>query len=90
MCDKHDKYYTFNLDAYKRAQLQNLIEPFCESLKPCYYKSKTFYVERKLNYTKFCTLIRQLCNYNNISFTTKIIYNKSKYIINYYIYKEDL
>ena len=50
VCNKTEKYYIFDLNAYKRAQLQNEILPFCDSLKPYYYSSKKFYIERKLNY----------------------------------------
>lgn len=86
ICDKTEKYYIFDLNAYKRAQLQNEIIPFCESLTPYYYDSKKHYVERKLDYNKLCTIIRQVCNFNTILFSTKVVYSKSKYSIPYHIY----
>jgi hypothetical protein len=86
VCNKTEKYYIFDLNAYKRAQLQNEILPFCDSLKPYYYSSKKFYIERKLNYNNLCTIIRQICNVNSILFSSKIVYSKSKYNIPYHIY----
>ena len=88
VCDKNDNYYLFNLDAYKRCNLSDskLLNEFLEKIKPFYHDSKKFYVERKMTYTKFCTILRQICNVNSTMFTSKIIYNKSQYYIIYYIY----
>src|SRR6056300_1264375 len=86
ICDKTEKYDIFDLNSYKRAQLQNEIIRFCNSLKPFYYQSKKHYVERKLDYNKLCTIIRQVCNFNTILFSTKVVYSKSKYSIPYHIY----
>lgn len=86
VCDKTDKYYIFNMVAYKRGELNNNIEPFIDNIKPFYHKAKLFYINRKLNYSRVCTIIRQICKLNSIMFSTKIIYSKSKYNIPYYIY----
>lgn len=85
-CDKRDKYYIFDLPAYKRAELNDSNTLFLEDLKPFYHKAKLFYLERKITYTGICTIIRQICKYHSIMFTTKVIYSKSKYNIPYYIY----
>lgn len=86
ICDKTDKYYIFNMASYKRAELNNSIQIFIDNIKPYYHKAKLFYIERQLNYSRLCTIIRQICKSNSIIFSTKIIYSKSKYNIPYYIY----
>lgn len=83
---KTDKCYIINSESFKRAKHKELVGPFCEDLKSYYHSSKRFYVERELNYQKFTTILRQICNKNHISFSTKIKYNKCKYDINYFIY----
>lgn len=85
-CEKNEQYYIFNSNAYKRGELNNTNSEFLEKIKPFYYNAKQFYVNRKLTYSGLCTIIRQICKYNSIQFTTKIIYNRSKYNIPYFIY----
>ena len=36
--------------------------------------SQKFYVERKMTYKNFVTILRQICKYHNIPFTTNIKY----------------
>lgn len=86
ICDKSDKCYIFNMASYKRAEMNNSIQPFIDNIKPYYHKAKLFYIERQINYSRLCTIIRQICKLNSIVFSTKIVYNKSKYNIPYYIY----
>ena len=86
ICEKKDCYYIFDNNAYKRSILEDKITPFCESIKDYYHISKRHYITRELNYIKFCTVIRQICKLNSIKYNTKILYNKSKYHIPYYIY----
>ena len=83
---KTNKCFIINTSSFKRAQVKELLEPFCKSMKEYYHLSKQFYVERQLNYSKFTTIIRQICNKNHISFTTQIKYDKSSYDIHYFIY----
>ena len=40
----------------------------------------------QLNYSKFMTIIRQICKKNKIAITSQIKYDKSKYCIHYFIY----
>ena len=87
--DKEDHYLLTKI-LYKQAEYNNQITDFVNSLKSHYYKSKLYYVERKLDYVKFMTIIRQLCNANNIGYTTKIVYNNSNYEIDYYISKPSI
>ena len=86
ICIKTEKYYIFDINSYKRAQLQDDIDSFCLLIQPFYYESKQFYVNRKLSYSRLCTIIRQICNFSSILYTSKIVYTKSKYNIPYYIY----
>ena len=85
ICEKEHNYYKFNTDAYKRGLLKDIISPFLETVKPCYHKAKQHYIERKITYNNFVTVIRQLCNLHSIGYTSKINYSKSKYEIVYYI-----
>ena len=39
-----------------------------------------------MNYKNFVTIIRQICKYHHIPFTSNIKYSKSKYEIKYFIY----
>ena len=79
-------YYKFSKSSFKSAQFKNLITPFCEELTEYYYPSKISYLNRKMNYKSFVTIIRQICKYKSIPFTSKIIYDKSSYEIIYTIY----
>ena len=82
---KNDKYYIVNNDSYKKGLFNNLIPNFLEQCKSYYFISKHKYLNRKLTYNTFITVLRQICNYNKINYTSQIKYNKSKYEIIYYI-----
>ena len=84
-----DNYYLINKSSFKKAEFNNLLNSFRDSIKQYYHKSKLYYVERELTYSKFITLLRQICKCNNISYTSKIKYDKSTYDIFYYIYKNN-
>jgi hypothetical protein len=43
-------------------------------------------LERKMNYNSFVTILRQICNFNKIIYTSQIKYDKSKYDIIYHIF----
>ena len=86
-CTKFDdKYYILNNISYKKGIYYNYIKEFCDQLKGNYFDSKKYYVERKMDYNKFTTIIRHICRANKITFTSKIKYDKSSYEIVYYIY----
>ena len=84
---KTDKYYTLDLDTYKKIVLEKQLEPFIESVKPYYKKNKLSYLNRQMKYTYFLTIIRHICNSNEIKYTSSIYYNRSKHYIKYLIYK---
>ena len=83
---KKKNFYLFTKTHYKSAQFQELVDPFLELVKPYYFSSKIKYVTRKMNYKNLITIIRQICKFNHIAFSSNIKYDKSTYEINYYIY----
>ena len=86
VCHKTDKYFLFDLTAYKKGEFTGDNQELCHIIKPYYHESKRFYVDRKPSYSRICTILRQICNSNSIMFSTKIVYSKSKFNIPYYIY----
>ena len=84
--EKTHKCYIVNNVFYKKLQFNNELYPFLQSLMDYYHLSKQYYLTRKMSYTKFITVIRQICKQNNLSFTSNIKYDKSKYNINYFIF----
>jgi hypothetical protein len=86
ICAKNDKYYILNNEAFKRGVFQESIQKFLIDCNPYYHISKKKYLERKLTYNCFTTILRQICNYNKITYTSQIKYDKSNYDIIYYIY----
>jgi hypothetical protein len=88
ICDggNPDDEFIVSNAVFKKALFLNVLPEFIEKIKPYYYTSKHYFLERKLTYNTFMTIIRQLCNVNNIKFTTKMVYDKSKYEIHYTIF----
>lgn len=86
ICMKNEKHFTFNIEAFKKGVYNEDIQKFIEACKPYYFLSKHKYLDKKLTYTTFTTIMRQICNHNKITYTSQIIYNKSNYNIVYYIY----
>jgi hypothetical protein len=83
---KSDNCYVLNTNSYKKGIFNSSIIQFITECKPYYHLSKRKYLERKLNYNSFVTIIRQICNFNKITYTSQIKYDKSTYDIIYYIY----
>lgn len=86
ICIKTEKQYYFNNNSYKKGIFNNKISEFLEMCKPFYFASKQKYLERKITYNSFTTILRQICKFNKILFTSQIKYDKSQYEIVYYIY----
>jgi SNF2 family DNA or RNA helicase len=86
LCVKNDKYYIFNVDSFRKGVYKELISKFLETCKPYYHISKRKYLEKKLTFNSFITVLRQICNFNKITYTSQIKYDKSDYSIIYYIY----
>jgi hypothetical protein len=85
-CLKTDKYFLIDTNAYRKMIFHGFHFEFCEELKNYYHLSKHFYIERKMTYNSFTTILRQICKHNNIMFISQIKYNESKYNIDYIIY----
>lgn len=84
---KENEYYLFNEDLFKSMIYNNNIYNFLEKLKNYYYKSKYYYLLRKpITYIQFSTILRQICNKNNIRFEKNIKYKMSKYNVEYKLY----
>jgi hypothetical protein len=83
---KTDKCFIINNNSYKKGIFNEKIPQFFEECKPYYHISKRKYLERKLNYNAFITILRQICNFNKITYTSQIKYDKSNYDIIYYVY----
>ena len=86
ICLKTDKYYLFDMNAYRKLQFYKLTTEFFDALKEYYHIGKHFYLERPLTYNSFTNVIRQICKGGNIMFTSQIKYNESKYNIDFLIY----
>ena len=83
--EEMEDHYIFNKSLYKKAVFRDTITPFVASLDVYYYDSKKHYVRRKMDYIKFITLIRQLCNSIGVKYDTQWVYNNSSYEIVYSI-----
>lgn len=86
LCIKNDKHYFFDSISFKKGMFTEEINVFLEECKPYYHLSKRKYLEKKATYNSFTTVLRQICNFNKIIYTSQIKYDKSKYEIVYYIY----
>ena len=89
ICDVKDNEYTFNNDAFKKANLFNRIDPFVEKCKDHYYLSKHKYLNRKITYKTFITILRQIAKSKNIAYSSNIKYSKSNYNIEYVFFIND-
>ena len=83
---KKDNHYLIDMNAYKKMIYNEHHIDFCNTLKDFYHQGKHFYLERKMSYNSFTTIIRQICKQEAVMFTSKINYNKSKYNIDYTIF----
>lgn len=86
ICLKNEKHYILNIESFKKGVFKELIQKFFDNCKQYYHLSKRKYLEKKLTYNSFTTVIRQICNFNKITYTSQIKYDKSTYNIVYYIY----
>jgi len=86
ICIKNDSYYIFNNNAFKKGKYTHDIDDFINECIPYYHLSKRKYLEKKITQKSFVTVLRQICNFNNIRYVSKTVYNKSTYDVVYYIY----
>ena len=86
ICIKNEKQYTFNKTSFKKGIYEEKIQQFLSKCLPYYHLSKQKYLNNKLTYNSFITVLRQICKLNIIQFTSEIKYDKSEYEIVYYIF----
>ena len=86
ICIKNEKTYIINTTAYKKGIFNDSIVQFFTTINQYYHNSKKKYLEKKITYNSFITVIRQICNNNNIKYTSQVKYDKSVYDIIYYIF----
>ena len=84
-CILENNNYIFNKELYKKYEFADKITYFINIVKNYYKSGKKYFVEREINYNNLLTIIRHICKYLKIEYTKKIIYNKNKYSIIYYI-----
>lgn len=89
ICIKNNNYYLLNKSAFNKSKLLNILEKWCNDIKDYYHISRSYYITRKLDYKKFITIIRQICNKNQIPYNSKIVYSKSNYEIIFHIYSHN-
>lgn len=77
--------YIVNNNVYKKGIFNGKILEFYELCRPYYHISKRKYLDKKMSYNSFITVIRQICNSKNITYTSQIKYDKSAYDIIYNI-----
>ena len=86
ICLKNEKHYTLDIDSFKKGVFKEIIQKFFEKCRQYYHLSKRKYLDKKLTYNSFTTVLRQICNFNKITYTSQIKYDKSEYDSVYYIY----
>ena len=90
ICMKNEKHYILNIESFKKGIFNGMVQQFLDNCKSYYHISKKMYLEKKTTYNSFVTVIRQICNYNKLTYISQIKYNKSSYNIVYIIYKKNL
>ena len=86
ICVKTKNYYLINKISFKKAMYNNYIKDFYELCREYYHISKRKYIDKPITYNSFMTIVRQICNFNNIIYKNDIKYDRSSYDINYYVY----
>jgi len=88
ICFKMENCYVFSVDSFKKGLYNDEIQKFLQICNSYYFISRRHYLTRKLTYQSFATILRQICNYNKITYTKEIKYNKSTYSMFYYVFFE--
>lgn len=86
ICLKTDKYYFLDETSYRKMLFHEMGKPFLELIRPYYFASKIFYLDREFTYNSFTNIVRQICKFMDIKLESEIKYCHSKYYINFFIY----
>ena len=90
ICERNEKEYIVNMDSFKKGMYMKLIAPFFNLLHSYYFDSKKKFVEKQnITYNSFTTVLRQICNFHHILYTSEMKYEKSNYTIIYNIHIEE-
>ena len=87
VCKNKGDYFMIDKIVYKIMMDSKQYKTFIETILPYYYDSKKYFVTRKLTYTSFGNIIRQICHSHGHPFMTDTKYNHSEYTIRYIIDK---
>ena len=85
-CIQERNYYKITPETYKQMQYNQVIQPFLNDIKIYYHMSKQKYINRKMTYPRFVTILRHLCKMNEITYTSIMKYSNSTYQIHYLFY----
>ena len=83
-CRKEGDEYVSDKAVFKKMYQNDALKEFIEIIKPYYFDSKKFYVERLLNYKNYNTVLRQVTKNANIPTRKRISYFHNSYEIIYY------
>lgn len=86
ICIKTDTHYIINYETLKRARYSSHYDDFIETLRSYYYPSKRHYIDAPVAYKRFLTILRQICTYNNFTYTSATVYARAKASLEYRIY----
>ena len=88
ICFKMENCYVVSVDAFRKGVYNEDIQKFLAFCRPYYFISRRKYLDRKVTYQNFATILRQICNYNKIIYSSEIKYDKSSYSMFYYVFFE--
>jgi hypothetical protein len=88
-CVRVNNYYIFDTISFRKGEYNESIKTFIEHCKLCYKPKYHFYLNRKLTAKSLLTIMRQICNNNNIIFTNEIKYSNSTYETIYKFWVEE-
>lgn len=83
-CRKEGKEFVSDKSVFKKIYQSGVLNEFIEIIKPYYYDSKQFYIERTSNYKNYNTILRQITKNANIPTRKRIYYFHNSYEIIYY------
>lgn len=86
-CIFENNYYYIDYTSYKKYEYNNIIQSFYDNIGIYYKDSKKFYLNRNITFNNLLTIIRHICKYKEITYYSKIKYDKNKYFIIYFIKK---
>lgn len=86
ICLKTDKYYQYNELAFRKMVFQNMHPNFLNRVLPFYRENKQLYITREISPNMFFTIIKQICNANNIPIESKTNKLDGGYRIEHHIF----